>query len=215
MQFSDHTIQFCQLYGMAQALHFTQFCLESEHTLSLQKQYLQVGRQEVPFVCLVLSPEVALILFASRDTHLLLQFVHCTRNTLFSLLPVLLGHGVLQILFQLQAQLSGRDKWDKITRQTHSSEQPKALHTFHCFCSKRRMENLVEATASFKIVLQGWTGQAYFQIITDQTSALTNAGRCFGIKFQPVLHPHIASHLECARLPRHACNEREYKSVPA
>lgn len=33
-----------------------------------------------------------------------------------------------------------------------------------------------------------WTGQAYFQIITDQASILTTAERCFGIKFQPVLH---------------------------
>lgn len=142
----------------------------------------------MPFVCLVLSLEVALILFASRATHLLLQFVHCTGNTLLSLPSVLLGHGVLQILFQLQAQLNGRDKWDQITRQTHFSEQPKALHTFHCFCPKRRMENLVEATASFKIILQGWTGQAYFQMVTDQTSVLVTAGRCFGIKLQPVLH---------------------------
>lgn len=60
----------------------------------------------MPFVCLVLSPAVALILFASRDTHLLLQFVHCTGDTFFSLPPVLLGHGVLQILLQLQAQLN-------------------------------------------------------------------------------------------------------------
>lgn len=78
--------------------------------------------QELPFVCLVLRPKVPLVLFAFKDTHLLLQFVHCTGNALFSLPPVLLGHGVLQILLQLQAQLNGRDKWDKITRQICSSE---------------------------------------------------------------------------------------------
>lgn len=51
------------------------------------------------------------------------------------------------------------------------------------------MENLVEeARASFKIVLQGWTGQAYFQMITDQASVLVTAGRCFGIKSPPVVH---------------------------
>ena len=112
---------------MAQALHPTQPCLESEeaeHTLSIQKKHLYVGCQEptIPFVCLILSSAIASILSASRDTYLLLQFVYCTGNTLFSLLPVLLGHGVLQILLQLHAQLNGRDKWDKITRQTHPSE---------------------------------------------------------------------------------------------
>lgn len=112
---------------VAQALHPTQPCLESEeveHTLSIQKKHPYVGCQEpmMPFVYLILSPAIALILPVSRGTYLLLQFVYCTGNTLFSLLPVLLGHGVLQILLQLHAQLNGRDKSDKITRQTHSSE---------------------------------------------------------------------------------------------
>lgn len=93
---------------MAQALHLTQPCLESEeaeHTLNIQRKLLYVGCQEptMPFVCLILSPATALILPASRDAHLLLQFVYCAGNTLFSRLPVLLGHGVLQILLQLHA----------------------------------------------------------------------------------------------------------------
>lgn len=91
---------------------------------------------------------------------------------------------------------------------------PKPLHTFHCLCSKKRMENLVEATASFKIIFQGWTGLFlndyrsgfYFnncrEVLWDQISAC-------------VTQLHMASHLEYARLPRHDCNEREYESVPA
>lgn len=106
---------------MAQVLHPNQPQLESEgaeHTLSIQKKHMYVGCQEpiMAFVFLILSPSVALILPSFRDTHLLLQFVYCAGNTLFSLLPVLLGHGVLQILLQLHAQLNGRDKCNDITR---------------------------------------------------------------------------------------------------
>lgn len=113
---------------MAQAPHPTQPCLESEaeHTLNIQKKHLLVGCQQptMPFACLILSPAIALILPAYRDTYLLLQFVYSAGNTLFSLLPVLLGHGVLQILLQFHAQLNRRDKWDKkITRKTRPSEQ--------------------------------------------------------------------------------------------
>ena len=93
---------------MTQVLHPTQPHLESEgaeRTLSIQKKHMYVGCQEpiMAFVFLILSPSIALILPSSRDTHLLLQFVYCAGNTLFSLLPVLLGHGVLQILLQLHA----------------------------------------------------------------------------------------------------------------
>jgi len=180
----------------AQALHSTQLHLESgtaEHTLNIQKKHLYVGRQDptMPFVCPILSPAIALILPASSQTYLLLQFVYGAGNTLFSLLPVLLRHGVLQILLQLHAQLNGRDKRNKITRQTRPSEQPRALQTFHCLCSKKKAETLVEATAAFKVILQALTGQVYFQLITDHASILTTGRRCLRAKFQPVLHTTI------------------------
>lgn len=46
----------------------------------------------------------------------------------------------------------------------------------------------METTASFKIILQGLTGQAYFQLITDHASILITGKWFFRTKFQPALH---------------------------
>lgn len=75
------------------------------------------------------------VVVAPTALELLLQFVHCVGNALFSLLAVLLGHGVLQVLLQLHTQLlvvdirqdSSNDLQEKDAQQqyeVHSEQIP-------------------------------------------------------------------------------------------